>query len=223
MTDSSKAKLFLESLRLSGIGEIFLSGTGKREKSGPSGSYQELVKLRENVLRCTRCDELVRNRHTVVFGSGNPRAQLVFVGEAPGAEEDRQGLPFVGAAGQLLTKMIESIGLKRQEVFIANVLKCRPPGNRPPKPLEIENCEPYLAKQLELIKPKLICALGTFAAQTLLKTSASISSLRGKVFNYRGINVLCTFHPAYLLRNPAEKRKAWEDLKKLKAMLDENS
>ena len=173
------------------------------------------------MVHCTKCDELVRNRHSVVFGSGNPNARLVFVGEAPGAEEDRQGLPFVGPAGQLLTKMIEAIGLKREEVFIANVLKCRPPGNRTPKPQEIENCEPYLVKQLALIQPNLICALGTFAAQTLLKTTIPISSLRGKIHDYQGTPLLCTFHPAYLLRNPSEKRKSWEDLKKLKVLLDQ--
>lgn len=178
-----------------------------------------LRRLREEVIHCTKCGELVKNRHSVVFGSGNPQAKLVFVGEAPGAEEDRQGLPFVGPAGQLLTKMIESIGLRREEVFIANVLKCRPPGNRPPKPHEIENCEPYLIAQLSMIRPKLICALGTFAAQTLLKTTTPISSLRGKIHDYHGTPVLCTFHPAYLLRSPAEKRKAWEDLKKLRSLL----
>lgn len=202
-----RAKVFLETMRESGIKEIFLQ--------------RELLNLRDKVIRCTKCDELVRNRHSVVFGSGNPKARLVFVGEAPGAEEDRQGLPFVGPAGQLLTKMIEAIGLKREEVFIANVLKCRPPGNRSPRPQEIENCEPYLVKQLALIHPDLICALGTFAAQTLLKITTPISSLRGKIHNYQGTPLLCTFHPAYLLRNPSEKRKSWEDLKKLKALLEQ--
>lgn len=202
-----RAKVFLETMRESGIKEIFLQ--------------RELLNLRDKVIRCTKCDELVRNRHSVVFGSGNPKARLVFVGEAPGAEEDRQGLPFVGPAGQLLTKMIEAIGLKREEVFIANVLKCRPPGNRTPRPQEIENCEPYLVKQLALIHPDLICALGTFAAQTLLKITTPISSLRGKIHNYQGTPLLCTFHPAYLLRNPSEKRKSWEDLKKLKALLEQ--
>jgi len=144
----------------------------------------------------------------------------MLVGEAPGAEEDRQGLPFVGPAGQLLTKMLAAIGLSRDEVFIANVLKCRPPGNRPPQPQEIENCEPYLALQIELIHPKLICALGTFAAQTLLKTTAPISSLRNRIHDYRGIAVICTFHPSYLLRNPAEKRRSWEDLKKVRELLE---
>ena len=215
-----KAKVFLETLQLSGIEEVFLKTSRRTVIRGTArDNTQELQQLREKVIRCTKCDELVQNRHSVVFGSGSPHAKLVFVGEAPGAEEDRQGLPFVGPAGQLLTKMIEAIGLKREEVFIANVLKCRPPGNRTPKPEEIKNCEPYLVKQLGLIQPNLICALGTFAAQTLLKTATPISSLRGKIHDYHGIPVLCTFHPAYLLRNPSEKRKSWEDLKKLRSLL----
>lgn len=214
-----RAKLFLETLSESGVQEIFLSTKVQTKSDATNLNKDILRRLREEVIHCTKCDELVRNRHSVVFGSGNPQAKLVFVGEAPGAEEDRQGLPFVGPAGQLLTKMIESIGLRREEVFIANVLKCRPPGNRPPKPHEIENCEPYLVAQLSMIRPKLICALGTFAAQTLLKTTTPISSLRGKIHDYHGTPVLCTFHPAYLLRSPAEKRKAWEDLKKLRSLL----
>ena len=149
---SYRAKIFLETMRESGIEEIFLPLTAQRKSEKVSGAKKELLELREKVVHCTKCNELVRNRHSVVFGSGNPNARLVFVGEAPGAEEDRQGLPFVGPAGQLLTKMIEAIGLKREEVFIANVLKCRPPGNRTPKPQEIENCEPYLVKQLALIQ-----------------------------------------------------------------------
>ncbi len=207
-------------LQASGVREVFL--TPSQKKSSPKSAEEKnaLLKLRETVLRCTKCEELAATRKTVVFGSGNPEAKLLFVGEAPGAEEDRQGLPFVGAAGQLLTKMIEAIGYKREEVFIANVLKCRPPGNRTPKPLEIENCSPYLVQLISLIRPKLICALGTFAAQTLLKTGVPISSLRGRTHTYEGIPVICTFHPAYLLRNPPEKRKAWEDLKKVKAILE---
>ena len=214
-------KTFLEMLKESGVHEIVLSED--RSKTEPpldiSESPSAWLKLRKETAACTQCSELARTRHSVVFGSGNERAQLVFVGEAPGGEEDRQGLPFVGPAGQLLTKMIESIGLKREQVYIANVLKCRPPGNRTPKPREIENCEPYLAAQLSLIHPRLLCALGNFAARTLLKTNAPISSLRGRVHDYHGIQVVCTFHPAYLLRNPSEKRKAWEDLKKVKSLL----
>jgi len=179
-----------------------------------------LIKLRETVVRCTKCSELAATRKSVVFGSGNANAKLVFVGEAPGHDEDIQGLPFVGRAGQLLTKMIESIGLTRQQVFICNVLKCRPPGNRNPLPNEITNCEPYLFEQLDILKPIVICALGTFAAQTLLKTNATISSLRGRFHDYRGAKLICSFHPAYLLRNPNDKRKAWEDLKMIRAELN---
>ena len=206
----------------SGVKEIFLPLEKKAVSPSCSKTEEAVRALRERVVGCTQCSELAGTRKSVVFGSGNPKAKLVFVGEAPGAEEDRQGLPFVGRAGQLLTKMIESIGLSREEVFIANVLKCRPPGNRPPQPQEIKNCEPYLVQQLALIRPKIICALGTFAAHTLLKTMTPISLLRGKIHSYQDIPVLCTFHPAYLLRNPAEKRKAWEDLKRLRSMLKEN-
>lgn len=217
----TNGRLFLETLKTSGLQELYLPLKKVKKPQEASNHLEELKHLKEQVLHCTKCSELVRGRHTVVFGSGSLKADLMFVGEAPGAEEDRQGLPFVGPAGQLLTKMIHAIQLAREEVFIANVLKCRPPGNRPPQPREIENCEPYLKKQIALIRPKLICALGTFAAQTLLKTSAPISSLRGKVHAYEEIPVLCTFHPSYLLRSPGEKRRAWEDLKKLRALLDE--
>ena len=218
-----RGKLFLETMRENGIGEIFLSppaALSVDKKMEGSDSREALLQLRKEVIQCTRCNELVRSRHSVVFGSGNPKARLVFVGEAPGAEEDRQGLPFVGAAGQLLTKMIDAMGLSREEVFIANVLKCRPPGNRTPKPAEIENCSPYLVLQLSLIRPQIICALGTFAAQTLLKTGVPISQLRGRFHDFSGAKVLCTFHPAYLLRNPGEKRKVWEDMKAIKKELE---
>ncbi len=178
----------------------------------PEGHKTDMTALREEVITCIKCDALAKSRKSVVFGSGNPKARLVFVGEAPGFDEDAQGLPFVGKAGQLLTKIIEAMGLKRNDVFICNVLKCRPPGNRNPLPDEIINCKPYLMKQLEIIKPKVICALGNFAAQVLLQTEMSISELRGKFFEVDGIKVLPTFHPAYLLRNPAEKRKVWADM-----------
>lgn len=214
------ARLFLETLREDGVEEIFIPLSHKKASQTRDDREGSLIILRKEALRCTKCDELVRNRHSVVFGSGNIKAELIFVGEAPGSEEDRQGLPFVGRAGQLLTKMIEAMGFRRDDVYIANVLKCRPPQNRSPKPQEIENCEPYLTAQLALIQPKVICALGAFAAQTLLKTDIPISSLRGKTHDYHGISVICTFHPAYLLRNPEEKRKAWEDLKKVKALLE---
>lgn len=221
-------KNHLEMLKLSGLDVIErASETRSEEKLGiaadlakEANQKEDLVALRETVIQCIKCSELAGSRKNVVFGSGNARAQLVFVGEAPGHDEDLQGLPFVGKAGQLLTKIIESIGLTRQNVFICNVLKCRPPGNRNPLPNEIENCEPYLFKQLEIIQPKIICALGTFAAQTLLKTDASISSLRGRFHEFRGTKLICTFHPAYLLRNPEEKRKVWEDMKMIRTELN---
>ena len=166
-----------------------------------------------------KCCQLVRTRTKLVFGAGNPDAKLVFVGEAPGRDEDLQGLPFVGRAGQLLTKIIESIGLERSDVYICNILKCRPPNNRNPFPTEILACEPYLVRQLEIIQPEIICALGKFAAQTLLKSQTPISQLRGKIFDYHGIKLIPTFHPAYLLRNPGDKKLVWEDMKKIKREL----
>jgi DNA polymerase len=155
-----------------------------------------------------------------VFGTGNPQAKLVFVGEAPGRDEDLQGEPFVGLAGQLLNKIIQAIQLGREQVYIGNIIKCRPPENRNPEPDEIMACEPFLIKQLQVIRPKLICALGAFAAQTLLKTEEKISSLRGKFHEYQGIPLMPTYHPAYLLRNPNRKREVWEDMKKIKREYD---
>jgi DNA polymerase len=155
-----------------------------------------------------------------VFGEGNPGAKLVFIGEAPGRDEDLQGEPFVGQAGQLLNKIIQAIQLRREEVYIANIIKCRPPENRNPEPDEIAACEPFLIKQLQVIRPRLICALGAFAAQTLLKTEEKISSLRGNFHEYQGIPLMPTYHPAYLLRNPSRKREVWEDMKKIKKEYD---
>jgi len=181
---------------------------------------QELTVLNENrVVGCTKCPELVGNRTQTVFGVGNPAAELCFVGEAPGADEDRQGEPFVGAAGQLLTKIIGACKMHREDVYICNVLKCRPPGNRTPLPNEVANCRGYLERQLEVIQPKFICALGAVAAQALLDSTLSIGKLRGRFHNLRGIQVLCTYHPAYLLRNPAAKKDVWEDMKKLMAAM----
>jgi DNA polymerase len=168
---------------------------------------------------CTRCKLCKLGRTQVVFGVGNPHAQLMFVGEAPGQDEDIQGEPFVGRAGQLLTKIIEAIGLSRSDVYIANVIKCRPPNNRNPEPDEVATCEPYLFRQIDAIKPKVIVALGTFAAQCLLKTTDSISRMRGRTFNYRGAQLIPTFHPAFLLRSPDRKRDVWEDMKKVRALL----
>jgi DNA polymerase len=158
-------------------------------------------------------------RSQIVFGVGSPKARLMFVGEAPGEEEDKRGEPFVGRAGQLLTKIIEAIGLTRDQVYIANVIKCRPPGNRNPEPDEVQECEPYLFRQIDVIKPRVIVPLGKFAAQSLLKTMDPITRLRGRQFDYRGAALIPTFHPAYLLRNPSAKREVWEDMKKVRAIL----
>jgi DNA polymerase len=168
---------------------------------------------------CSRCKLHRLGRRQVVFGVGSPDADLMFVGEAPGADEDIQGIPFVGRAGQLLTKIIEAIGLGRDDVYIANVIKCRPPQNRNPEPDEVETCEPFLFQQIDVIKPKVIVALGTFAARALLRTLDPISRLRGRVYDYRGAKLIPTFHPAYLLRNPASKRDVWEDMKKVRELL----
>ena len=169
---------------------------------------------------CTRCKLHTLGRKQVVFGVGSPTADLMFVGEAPGADEDIQGEPFVGKAGQLLTKIIEAIGLKREEVYIANVIKCRPPGNRNPEPDEVAECQPFLFRQIDAIRPKVIVALGKFAAQCLLKSDTPITRLRGREFFYRDAVLLSTFHPAYLLRNPSSKREVWEDMKRVRALLD---
>ena len=168
---------------------------------------------------CTRCKLCTLGRSQTVFGVGNPKARLMFVGEAPGEDEDKKGEPFVGRAGQLLTKIIEAIGLTRDDVYIANVIKCRPPGNRNPEPDEVAECEPFLFRQIDAIKPKVIVALGTFAAKALLKSDLSISKLRGQFYDYRGAKLLPTFHPAFLLRSPDRKRDVWEDMKKVRAVL----
>jgi uracil-DNA glycosylase len=173
--------------------------------------------LRPSVAACARCEELARTRTQTVFGVGNPAARLVFLGEAPGADEDRQGIPFVGRAGQLLTKIIEACTLSRDDVYIMNVLKCRPPGNRNPLPQEADNCREYLDAQLAIIEPEFIVCLGAVAAHNLLGTDASIGRMRGKFYLYHDVRVLCTYHPAYLLRNPAAKREVWDDMQRLMA------
>jgi uracil-DNA glycosylase len=172
---------------------------------------------------CQRCKLHTLGRRQVVFGVGNPDADLMFVGEAPGGDEDIQGEPFVGRAGQLLTKIIEAIGLKRSDVYIANVIKCRPPGNRNPEPDEVERCEPFLFRQVDIVKPKVIVALGKFAAQSLLKTNDPITRLRGREYRFRSATLIPTFHPAYLLRNPSSKREVWEDMKKVRALLTQHA
>ncbi|MBX5480655.1 MAG: uracil-DNA glycosylase [Myxococcaceae bacterium] len=180
----------------------------------PEEERRTLDEIRRELGDCRRC-KLCNGRKNIVFGVGNPRAELVFVGEGPGADEDQQGIPFVGKAGQLLTKMIEAMGFSRDEVYICNVVKCRPPDNRNPEIDEIFACEPFLRAQLGAIRPKVIVALGKFAAQTLLRDETRISALRGHWREYCGIPLMPTFHPAYLLRNPAEKKAAWSDLQQV--------
>ena len=182
----------------------------------PAGA---LAGVKAFIGECTRCKLHGLGRTQVVFGMGNPDADLMFVGEAPGADEDEQGVPFVGKSGQLLTKIIEAIGLTREDVYIANVIKCRPPQNRNPEPDEIETCEPFLFQQIDLIRPRVIVTLGKFAAQCLLRSEEPISRLRGRLFDYRGAKLIPTFHPAYLLRNPPSKREVWEDMRLVRSLL----
>lgn len=177
-----------------------------------------LLKIREDIGECMRC-KLHKGRNKIVFGDGNPKARLVFVGEAPGADEDKQGIPFVGRAGKLLTQMIEAMGLERQDVYICNVVKCRPPDNRKPEDDEVSTCSPYLLRQLDTIEPKVLVCLGAVAAQTLLETNRGISQFRGEWMEWRGHKLMATYHPAYLLRNPAAKADVWKDLQKVMAEL----
>jgi DNA polymerase len=186
----------------------------------PWVAAQSLDELNRMICTCTKCP-LGFTRTKFVFGVGNPRAEVVLIGEAPGADEDAQGEPFVGRAGQLLNKILEAINFTREEVYICNILKCRPPNNRDPQPNEIDACEPHLWKQLELIKPKLILCLGRISAQVLLRTTASLTALRGRVHDYRGIKLMVTYHPAALLRNPNWKRPTWEDVQKFRKLYDE--
>jgi len=184
------------------------------DTSGP----ETLEEIRSDLGDCRRC-RLAAGRNHIVFGVGDPKARLVFVGEGPGADEDRQGLPFVGAAGQLLNKIIDAMKLSREQVYICNVIKCRPPGNRNPEPDEIAACRPFLERQLAALKPEVICTLGTFAAQTLLETTQPVSRLRGRFHSYNNIKVMPTYHPAYLLRNPDQKRAVWDDMRKIMVLL----
>ena len=193
---------------------------GDHESEVPSDRppAERLIVARNTLGECTRC-ELHSTRTHLVFGTGNPDAELMFVGEAPGRDEDREGVPFVGRAGQLLTKIIESIDFRRDDVYIANVIKCRPPKNRNPTPTEIETCEPFLFAQVDAIRPRVIVALGAFATRTLLRSEEPISKVRGKVFNYRGATLIPTYHPAFLLRSPDRKRDVWEDMKRVRTIL----
>ncbi len=191
-----------------------------REPAAAALSTPGLTELARTVSTCTRC-ALHQSRKQTVFGVGNPDARLMFIGEAPGADEDAKGEPFVGRAGQLLTKIIAAMGMKREDVYIANILKCRPPQNRDPQPAEVECCEEYLRAQIAMIKPKYICALGRIAAHWLLKTDAPLGAMRTGQHTYEGIPVVVTYHPAALLRNPGFKAPCWEDMKKLMALLAE--
>lgn len=200
--------------------ETLLEDTTPRFVPPPGDRATQLRALREFIGDCQRCPILVRNRTQIVFGVGNPHADIMFVGEAPGADEDAQGIPFVGRAGQLLTNIIEKgMGLRREDVYIANILKCRPPNNREPQPDEVANCTPFLHEQLAIIKPRVIVALGAYAARYLTGSTTPISKLRGTFYYYRDIPVMPTFHPAYLLRNysPENRRMVWEDMKKVLA------
>ena len=205
-------------------GEVYLNlypGADERLEETTANDTDSLEKLRETIGNCTRCSELAKNRTNLVFGVGNPHAELVFVGEAPGEEEDKQGIPFVGRAGQLLTKIINAMGFDRNDVYIMNVLKCRPPGNRDPLPDEVANCSEFFLRQLKLLEPKIIVALGKHAAQTLLGTDIPISKLRGNLYDYHGIPLMPTFHPSYLLRNPSGKREVWQDMQEVMRLLKE--
>lgn len=231
----------LESLYLSGEREFSMVEASKQasQKKTPTPSkspakattpvFKDLHDIREDIGDCQRC-RLSQGRSNIVFGVGNPKAQLMFVGEAPGRDEDKQGEPFVGRAGKLLTKIIEAMGFKREDIYIANVIKCRPPDNRNPAPDEIETCEPFLLRQIEIIKPKIIVCLGTYAAQTLLQTETTIGRLRSQFhpwpnkivkaqfetsLNEGAIQVMPTYHPAFLLRNPNMKKPVWEDMQKV--------
>lgn len=195
-----------------------VSAAGPEQTGEHQTQTPELATLAKRVANCRKCG-LSQTRGQVVFGEGSAQARLVLVGEAPGAEEDRQGRPFVGAAGKLLTRMLEAISLQREQVYICNILKCRPPGNRNPLPEEIAACEPHLREQLELLKPDLICTLGTFASQTLLNTHETIGRLRGRTHDYQGIPVIPTFHPAALLYHPGNKQYAWEDMQRIAGLL----
>jgi uracil-DNA glycosylase len=215
----NRLKWHLIGLRLTGVRDWPMSprheetcGSGESEKDPVHGQAEQLlVDIGEDLGECTRC-RLHLSRTKIVYGEGSPRARLVFVGEGPGFDEDQQGRPFVGRAGKLLDNMIKALGCRREEVYICNVVKCRPPGNRTPLPDEIQTCCPFLFRQLEAIAPEVICALGASAAQTLLATTKAISGLRGQRHLWGGIPLICTYHPAYLLRNPSQKASTWQDL-----------
>ena len=221
----SDVRTYLEYLKRIGIEGLPVS-ENRSEEVYPNSSPRPatattLEEVRNELGDCRRC-KLHRTRRTLVFGEGDKKTKLMFIGEGPGYDEDVQGRPFVGKAGQLLTRIIQAIHLRREEVYITNIIKCRPPQNRNPEPDEIQSCHPFLLKQIEAIQPKIICALGTFAAQTLLKTDAKITTLRGRLYDLEGIKVIPTYHPAYLLRNPDRKREVWEDMKQISEWMNEH-
>ena len=209
----------LEFFRDLGVADLFLDPAAAPDAAPLSvGSMPDLPSLSRFLEGCPRC-KLSRARTNIVFGQGNPKAELMFVGEAPGRDEDEQGLAFVGKAGQLLTKIIEAMGMKREDVWIGNVLKCRPPNNRNPEPDEVDSCRPFLHEQIRLIGPKAIVTLGTFAAQAILETDEPIGRLRGRWRTAQGVRVMPTFHPAFLLRSPERKKDVWEDMKLVRDFL----
>ncbi len=212
----SDLRLYLGYLKEMGI-SFLPASENSCEKTTPSGILT-LTDVRKELGDCRRC-KLHRTRRTIVFGEGNEKASLMLIGEGPGYDEDVQGRPFVGKAGQLLTKILQSINLPREEVYITNIIKCRPPQNRNPGPDEIQSCNPFLVKQITVVQPKIICALGSFSAQTLLKTDTKITALRGKLYDLEGIRVVPTYHPAFLLRNPERKREVWEDMKRIAELM----
>lgn len=201
-----------------GVTDIFLNAKAAEPPAAVTGSFSDLPALQTFLAGCPRC-KLSKSRTNIVFGQGNPNADLMFVGEAPGRDEDEQGLAFVGRAGQLLTKIIEAMGRKREDVYICNVIKCRPPNNRNPEPDEVKSCMPFLEEQIRLISPRVIVTLGTFAAQAILETDESVGRMRGQWRTARGVRVMPTFHPAFLLRSPDRKKDVWEDMKKVRDFL----
>jgi len=219
MLPDGSFRVDLEFFRDLGVGDVFLDASAL-PPAPLAGSFADLASLERFLAGCPRC-KLSKSRTNIVFGQGNPKADLMFVGEAPGHDEDLQGLAFVGKAGQLLTKIIEAIGKKREDVYICNVLKCRPPDNRNPEPDEVASCMPFLGEQIRLVSPRVIVTLGTFAAQALLETDEPIGRIRGRWRSAHGARVMPTFHPAFLLRSPDRKKDVWEDMKLVRDYLAE--
>jgi DNA polymerase len=218
----SDAKNLLEYAQTLGFKEIEVKELSKKKGGGkelsPEGKARALAKLSEEIGDCTRC-KLCKGRQNIVFGVGNPNAKIMFIGEGPGRDEDIQGEPFVGRAGQLLTKIIEAMGHKRSDVYIANIVKCRPPNNRNPEPDEVATCKPFLIRQVETIRPRVIVCLGSVATQNLLETDSKITRMRGKFTEWQGTPVMPTYHPAFLLRNPNMKKPVWEDMQQVMELL----